>query len=189
VNLTKLVPASFVNTEDDHNVAKPPRPALGWTSDSSAILLSDGWDIWKVPASGGSAVNLTGNGRKDAIRYRAVARLDPDEGAPTAQPQYVAAFGEWTKKGGYAKLEPGKSGVQMLLWDDASFGLQKARKADVYFYAKSTHKDPADVYVTDASLKSGKKLTSADEQVKAFTWSSGQMLVEYTFTLNKAKGP
>ncbi len=77
----------------------------------------------------------------------------------------------------------------MLLWDDAAFGLQKARKADVYVYTKSTHKDPSDYYVTDASLKPGRKLTSADEQVKAFTWSSGQMLVEYTFTLNKAKGP
>ena len=189
-NLTKLVPASFVNVEDDHNVAKPPRPALGWTSDSSAILLSDGWDIWKVPVSGGAAVNLTGNGRKDAIRYRTFARLDPDEeGTDLAKPQYVSAFGEWTKKGGYAKLDPGKPGVSMLLWDDAAFGLQKARKADVYFYAKSTHKDPSDYYVTDASLKPGRKLTAADEQVKAFTWSSGQMLVDYTFALNKAKGP
>jgi len=189
-NLTKMVPTSFVNIEDDHNVVKPPRPALGWTSDSSAVLLSDGWDIWKVPAAGGAAVNLTGNGRRDAIRYRSIARLDPDEeGTDLAKPQYVAAFGEWTKKGGYAKLEPGRPGVSMLLWDDASFGLQKARKADVYFYAKSTYRDPSDYYVTDASLKPGKKLTSADEQVKAFTWSSGQMLVEYTFTLNKTKGP
>jgi dipeptidyl aminopeptidase/acylaminoacyl peptidase len=188
-NATKLVPASFVNTEDDHNVVKPPRPALGWTSDSGAILLSDGWDIWKVPASGGAAANLTGNGRKDAIRYRFISRLDPDEeGTDLAKPQYVSAFGEWTKKGGYAKIEPGKPGAQTLLWDDAAFGLQKARKADVFFYTRSTHKDPPDYYVTDASLKPGRKLTSADEQVKAFTWSSGQMLVDYTFILNKAKG-
>jgi dipeptidyl aminopeptidase/acylaminoacyl peptidase len=188
-NVTKGVPASFINTEDDHNVVKPPRPALGWTSDSSALLLSDGWDIWKVPAAGGAAVNLTGNGRKDGIRYRAFARLDPDEeGTDLAKPQYVSAFGEWTKKGGYAKLESGKPGVQMLLWDDAGFGLQKARKADVYVYVKSTYKDPPDYYVTDASLKPGKRLTSAGEQVKAFAWSSGQLLVEYTFTLNKAKG-
>jgi len=69
-NLTKLVPASFVDVEDDHNVVKPPRPALGWTSDSGALLLSDGWDIWKVPVTGSAAVNLTGNGRKDGIRYR-----------------------------------------------------------------------------------------------------------------------
>ena len=189
-NITKLVPASFIDVEDDHNVVKPPRPALGWTSDSAALLLSDGWDIWQVPAAGGTAVNLTGNGRKDAIRYRAIARLDPDEeGTDLSKPRYVSAFGEWTKKGGYAKLEPGKPGAQMLLWDDAGFGLQKARKADVYVYMKSTYKDPTDYYVTDAALKPGKKLTSADEQVQAFTWSAGQMLVEYTFTLNKAKGP
>jgi hypothetical protein len=61
-NLTKLVPTSFVDTEDDHNVVKPPRPALGWASDGSALVLSDGWDIWTVPVDGAPAVNLTGNG-------------------------------------------------------------------------------------------------------------------------------
>ena len=189
-NVTKLVPTSFVNTEDDHNVVMPPRPALGWTSDGSALILSDGWDLWKVPAGGGPGVSLTGNGRKDGIRYRTIARLDPDEkGTDLSKPHYVSAFGEYTKKGGYARLEPGKPGAEMLLWDDASFGLQKAQQADVYFYAKSTYEDPPDYYVTDASLKPGKKMTSAGDEVKAFTWSSGQMLVNYTFTLNKAKGP
>jgi dipeptidyl aminopeptidase/acylaminoacyl peptidase len=189
-NITKLVPASFVDVEDDHNVVKPPRPALGWTSDSAALLLSDGWDIWQVPAAGGTAVNLTGNGKKDAIRYRMIARFDPDEeGTDLSKTRYVSAFGEWTKKGGYAKLEPGKPGAQMLLWDDAAFGVQKARKADVYFVSKSTYKDPPDVYAADSSLKPGRKLTAAGDQVKAFTWSAGQMLVEYTFTLNKARGP
>jgi dipeptidyl aminopeptidase/acylaminoacyl peptidase len=189
-NVTTLVPASFIDTENDTNVVKPPRPALGWTSDSAALLLSDGWDIWQVPAAGGTAVNLTGNGKKDAIRYRMIARFDPDEeGTDLSKTRYVSAFGEWTKKGGYATLEPGKPGAQMLLWDDAGFGVQKARKADVYFVSKSTYKDPPDVYVADASLKPGRKLTSAGDQVKAFTWSAGQMLVEYTFTLNKARGP
>ncbi|MCK7482734.1 MAG: hypothetical protein M0C28_40655 [Candidatus Moduliflexus flocculans] len=31
----------------------------------------------------------------------------------------------------------------MLLWDDAAFGLQKARKADVYVYTKSHLQGPA----------------------------------------------
>jgi dipeptidyl aminopeptidase/acylaminoacyl peptidase len=189
-NLTKLVPTSFINLEDDHNVAKPPRPALGWTSDSSAILLSDGWDIWKVPVAGSPAVNLTGNGKKDAIRYRTIYRLDPDEkGYDLSAPRYVSSFGEYTKKAGISRLDPGKPGVQPLRWEDATFGLNKARKADVYFYTTSTFKNPPDIFVTDASLKPGKPLASSDDQVKAFTWSSGQMLVEYTFTLNKVKGP
>ena len=189
-NLTKLVPASFIDTENDQNVAKPPRPALGWTADGGAVLLSDGWDIWKVPVAGAPAVNLTGNGKKAGIRYRSILRLDPDEkGIDLSAPRYVSVFGEYTKKGGIAKLEPGTPGAQMLLWEDAAFGLQKAKHADRYFYAKSTYKDPPDYYVTDASLKAGRKLTSADEQVKAFTWSGGQMLVDYTFALDKSKGP
>ena len=35
-NITKTVPTSFIDIEDDHNVVKPPQPALGWTKDGDA---------------------------------------------------------------------------------------------------------------------------------------------------------
>lgn len=188
-NITKAVATSFVNTEDDHNVVKPPRPALGWTKDGDAVILSDGWDLWKVPVGGGAAVNLTVNGRKDAIRYRRLMRFDPEEkGWDLSVPRDVDMFGEYTKKGGVARLEPGKPGAQPLLWDDATFGVVKAKKADVYLYTKSTPSSPADYYLADASLKGGKKLTALDEQVKPFAWSSGAQIVDYTVTLGKG-GP
>src|SRR5262249_19064426 len=57
-NITQGLPFSVVNTDDDHNVVDPPRGSVGWTSDSSAMLLTDGWDIWKVPVDGSAAVNL-----------------------------------------------------------------------------------------------------------------------------------
>ncbi|HEX7485696.1 MAG TPA: prolyl oligopeptidase family serine peptidase [Vicinamibacterales bacterium] len=190
MNITKTVATSFINTEDDHNVVKPPQPALGWTKDGDAVLLSDGWDLWKVPATAGSpAVNLTVNGKKDGIRYRRLLRLDPDEkGWDFSVPRYVDMFGEFTKKGGFARLDPGKAGVQPLLWDAAAFGMQKAKKADVYVYTKSTPSSPADYYATDATLKPGKKLTALDEQVKGFAWSSGAQIISYTVTLGK-NGP
>jgi len=190
VNITKTVPTSFVDTEDDHNVIKPPQQALGWTKDGDAVLLSDGWDLWKVPATGAApAVNLTVNGKKDGIRYRRLLRLDPDEkGWDFSVPRYADMFGEFTKKGGIARLDPGKAGVQPLLWDDAAFGVQKAKKADVYVYTKSTPSSPADYYATDAALKAGRKLTALDEQVKDFTWSSGAQIIDYTVTLGK-NGP
>ena len=57
------------------------------------MLLSDGWDIWKVPVEGGAAVNLTVNGKKDKIRYRARFRLDPEEkGIDLTAPVYVPAL-------------------------------------------------------------------------------------------------
>jgi dipeptidyl aminopeptidase/acylaminoacyl peptidase len=188
-NITKAVPTSFVNVDDDHNVVKPPQPALGWTKDGDAVILSDGWDLWKVPAAGGQAVNLTVNGRKDGIKYGRLMRFDPEEkGWDLSVPRYVDMFGEYTKKGGIARLEPGKPGVQPLLWEEATFSLMKAKKAGVYLYTKATPLAPGDYYVTDASLKSGSKITDLDAQVKPFAWSSGEQILDYTVTLGKG-GP
>ncbi len=187
VNLTRTVPTSFVNTEDDHNIVKPPQPSLGWTRDGDAVLLSDGWDIWKVPATGGAGVNLTVNGKKDGIRYRAILRLDPEEkGWDLSVVRDVTMFGEYTKRGGVGRLEPDKPGVQPALWEDAAYGtVQKAKKADVCVYTKSTPSAPSDYYVTDPSLKAGRKITALDAQVKNFAWSSGAQLIDYTVQLGK----
>ena len=52
-DLTSKIPTNFWDTEDDHNVVKPPTQSLGWSKDSAAVVLSDGWDLWKVPVAGG----------------------------------------------------------------------------------------------------------------------------------------
>jgi dipeptidyl aminopeptidase/acylaminoacyl peptidase len=185
-NITKTVPTSFINSEDDHNVVKPPQPSLGWTKDGDAVLLSDGWDIWKVPMSG-AAVNLTVNGRKEGIRYRRILRLDPEEkGFDLSAARYIDMYGEYSKKGGVARLEPGKTGVQPLLWDEAAFGrVAKAKSANLYLYTRETYKEPPDYYVTDAGLAAGKKITALDKQVDAFDWTSGSQIVDYTAALGK----
>ena len=38
------------------NVAKPPTPNYGWSKDSTAVLITDGWEIWRGKlADGGGA--------------------------------------------------------------------------------------------------------------------------------------
>jgi dipeptidyl aminopeptidase/acylaminoacyl peptidase len=181
-NLTAKVPAVFFNDEDDHNVVKAPRFPMGWTKDSKSVLLSDGWDIWNVPTRGGQAVNLTVNGKKDGIRYQRRFQLDPDEkGVDLTAPVYLSLYGEFTKKAGIGRLDNGKAGVKVLLWDDAGFGgLVKAKKADAYFYTRDTYKESPEYYLADASLSGGKQLTTTNPQQKDFLWSDGQKLVDYT---------
>jgi acetyl esterase/lipase len=181
-NITKSVPSIFYNTEDDHNVVKPPERPTGWTKNSDAVLLSDGWDIWQVPVHGGNGVNLTGNGKRDKIRYRVRFRLDADEkGIDVSQPVYVGAYGEWTKKGGIGVIEPGKPGARMLRWDDAHYqALEKAKHADVYLYTRETEQDAPNFYLANAKLENGQRVTDSNPQQKDFLWSKGVRLVDYT---------
>lgn len=181
-NITANVPTSFVNVENDQNVVDPPRAPVGWTSDSAWILLSDGWDVWKVSADASApAVNLTVNGRKDSLRYRGRVRIDPEEkGIDLKKPQYFSVLGEWTKKQGYCVLEPESPGVKLLTWDDAAFGrLAKAKNADVWIYSRETLMDPPEIFVTNAKLENGRKVTNTHPEVEPFLWCSGSMLIEY----------
>jgi dipeptidyl aminopeptidase/acylaminoacyl peptidase len=181
-NLTAHIPSTFWNTEDDHNQVKPPVRMIGWAKDSTSVLLSDAWDVWNVPADGGAATNLTRNGKSEKIRYRRYFKLDPEEkGIDTGKPLYFSAYGEWTKKGGIARVEPGKPGAHMLHWDDAVYAdLVKAKNADVYLYTRETDSTFPDFHVADASLDGGAAVTDADPQQKDFLWSKGVKLVEYT---------
>jgi dipeptidyl aminopeptidase/acylaminoacyl peptidase len=184
-NITQGLPVSFVDVEDDHNNVKPPVSAIGWTSDNRTVLLTDAWDVWQVSSEGAPAVNLTANGRKDAIRYQRRFALEPrderDNGIDLSKPQYFSAYGEWTKKAGIARLEPGKPGAKMLTWADASFPqLMKAAKADTFVFSQGTALEPADYYMADASLASPSRLTDQRPQVARFTWTSGVQLVNYT---------
>ena len=179
--ITKDVPADFVNEDNDTNVKNPPDYPVGWSEDGKSVFLSDGFDIWNVGVHGGGAVNITANGRKDQIRYRGILQHDPElKGIDPAKPMYIPMYGEWTKKAGIGRIEKGKPGLAVLLWDDAGFaGPLKAENAEVYVYTKDTFKDAPGLYVTDATFKSGRILTDTNPQQKDLLWSSGSILLDY----------
>ncbi|MFO0845593.1 MAG: prolyl oligopeptidase family serine peptidase [Gemmataceae bacterium] len=178
--VTKAVPTSFIDAEDDHPVDRPPTRSMGWTKDGSAVLLSDNWDVWKVPVADGEAVNLTGNGKKEQVRYRSRVVFDEEEkGIDLDKPQVWSMYGEWTKKGGYVRIDP-KGSPTVLAWDDAEYGgLAKARDADVYIHTRQTTTQYPDWYSTDAGLKSARRLTDANPQQGRYQFCSGAMLVNY----------
>ncbi|MEZ5316161.1 MAG: prolyl oligopeptidase family serine peptidase [Vicinamibacterales bacterium] len=181
-NITEKVPTSFINTDDDHNIVDPPSGMVGWSADSRYVLLTDRWDVWKVPvATGEAAVNLTVNGKKDQIRYQQRVRYDPDEdGIDLTKPQYFSAMSEWTKRDGYGILDPGATGLRMVLWEDASInGLRRAEKADVWIYTRETPTEAPAVLVTDGTLGTPATIADASAEAEPFRWSSGARLIEY----------
>ena len=171
----------FINTEDDHNVDRPPRQPLGWSSDNQHVLLFDGWDVWRVGVKGGSMVNLTGNGKRDRIRYTRRVVIDPEEkGIDLSKPIYLQTYGEWTKKEGLSRVNPGKAGAETLLWDDAKFFVNRAKNADVWVFTRQTFGEFPDYHAAErGAFTSAVRLTTANPQQKEFAWSPGARLVDY----------
>ena len=187
--ITKGAPVSFVDVEDDHNVVGPPVTPEGWAADSRSVILSDAWDLWQLPVAGGAAINLTGNGRRDQVRYDRVS-LDADEkGIDLTQPQYCTMLGEWTKKTGVARLTPGRAGAESLAFEAAGYArLMKAKRADTLAYTRDTPADYPDFHVADLSLKNARRLTDGQAQVAPYRWSAGSRLIDYTSTPATPKG-
>jgi dipeptidyl aminopeptidase/acylaminoacyl peptidase len=89
-------------------------------------------------------------------------------------------YGEWTKKGGIARVAPDRPGAEVLVWDNAAFGrASKARRADVLVYSRETFTEAPEMSATDGSMRPGRKLTNNAAQQKDFLWSPGGMLVDY----------
>jgi dipeptidyl aminopeptidase/acylaminoacyl peptidase len=185
-DITANVPSSFGNTVYDRDVDLPPISPIGWTKDGADVLLSDGWDVWQVPARGGPGRNLTLDGKEEGIRYRGAVQFpsDPDvRGFDLDKPIYVTMLDEWTKKGGIGRVDPGQPGVKRLVWDDAAFGsLQKARDADVFVYTRETWKDSPDYYAANGALSHARRLTDAMPRQQDFAWSSGIKILDYRTT-------
>ncbi|MBN9119715.1 MAG: S9 family peptidase [Planctomycetes bacterium] len=182
VNVTEKVGVSFVDTEDDHNFDKPPTQSYGWSRDGKFVLLSDGWDIWKVNIDGSGGESLTKNGKADGIRYRGMMQFDPEfkPGVDLTRPAYTMMYGEWTKKDGLARIDPSKGGANVLLWGDCSYGFAtKARKADVFALTRQTAVECPDYYTTDGTFKELKRATDTNPQQKDFKWTAGAKLIEY----------
>jgi dipeptidyl aminopeptidase/acylaminoacyl peptidase len=196
-NITKGVPAVFTDTSDDHNpLVAPPTQVLGWAKDGAAVLISDGFDVWKVPTNGGTATNLTVDGKSKGIKYQRLYSFETPGaagggrggrggggaagGVDLTKPMYFGTYGERTKKEGISKVDPSKPGAQPLVFDDARYAFQKAKDADVYVYTKQTAIDYPNYFVANADFKGGRQLTDANPQQKEFAWTSGVKLINYT---------
>ncbi|MGQ0640564.1 MAG: prolyl oligopeptidase family serine peptidase [Gemmatimonadaceae bacterium] len=179
-NLTAGAPVSFINKENDHNIDRPPTPVLGWAKDGESVLISDNWDVWRVPVRTGTAVNLTMIGRVQGTRFQRRIVVDPrDRGIDLTKPLYFATYGERSKKSGVARVDAAKPGAATLLIDDAQFFASRARDADAWFFTRQTFTQYPDYWTSDGTFKNARQLSDAASQQKDIAWSAGARLIDY----------
>ena len=200
-NITESAPVSFINKESDltlkmypDSLQKPPFGVAGWAKSDEAVLLYDKYDIWKLACDGSKAERLTA-GAAEQVRHRLV-RLDEyagsmwgrrgapsrsaeDEWVDFGKPVYLSVFGEWTKKSGYAQIEPGGDVTRLVWMDKRVDALAKAKDAEVYRYVVQDYDDSPDIFVGGTNLRNAKQVTTTNPFQDDYAWGYSE-LIEYT---------
>jgi dipeptidyl aminopeptidase/acylaminoacyl peptidase len=144
------------------------------------VIIYDKYDLWEIRPDGSGATRLT-DGAAEQVRYRYV-RLDPEETSiDPARPLYLSAYGEWTKKSGYARLRLGRKAERLVWLDRAVTRLARARDAEVYAYVAQGFDESPNYFVGGAGLTDAKKVTDTNPFQQDFAWGRAE-LVEFTNT-------
>ena len=182
-NLTDGFPVSLENEEYDRWGEKPPHGIAGWTKDNASVVLRHRYDLYLQSLEGGAPTNLTqGAGADGEIQFR-ILDLDPEEEEiDLGEPLTLTAYGQWTKKAGFFRLEdPGtdSADLQQLVWDDARFGRAvKADSADVLLFTRQDFETFPDYHVSGLDFADPSQVTDANPQQAEFNWGR-RILFDY----------
>jgi dipeptidyl aminopeptidase/acylaminoacyl peptidase len=180
-SLTKALPVSFADEEDDHPDYPSSYGFAGWLENDSRFLIYDRYDIWSIDPQGKSeAVNLTKVGRIQKLVFR-YTRLDPEEKfIKNDATLLLTVFDDQTKATGYYSLSLKTGELKKLISGNYRYAsVSKALQADRILFTRENYNEFPDVWVSNMGFTTPKKLTMANPQMKNYLWGRVEM-INYT---------
>jgi len=183
VNLTDRIDVPIIDELHDTPDLPGPYGSPGWTTDDSAFLVYDRYDIWAVDPTGfWGPRNVTDEvGRERSLRFR-VVDLDPDEEAiPADEPLLLSAFGDFTKQDGFFRdTVTGDDEPEQLILEDMRFGYpRKAEDAGAVLVTREDYTTFPDLHITDLEFDEFTRLSDANPQQDDYRWGTAE-LVDWT---------
>lgn len=178
-SLTGSLGVNFFDEEDDHPMLKDAYGSVDWTEGDRDLLVYDRFDLWRIPLSGGKAVNLTrGEGRGSNRIYRYVKTRDEDD------PDYITAserlllsvFDRTTKRNGIATTSLAAALKKLPLEEYMFSKIVKARDAGYYAYLKGNFQHSNDVWLAGKDFARQQKISSINPQQKDYNWGSVELV-------------
>jgi len=178
VNLTAKLGGRFDNEEFDLPASRPPAGLTGFTADRKSVVISDRYDLWKLPLDGSIATNLTQIGRTTGVGFTIVGLGDDFSTLKLdfSQPVLLAAENPATRDTGFYRLEPGRKPT-LLVMGARRYGTPvQAKKADAMLLTASTFADFPDYYLADRDFREVKKVTDLQPRTREFNWASAELV-------------
>jgi dipeptidyl aminopeptidase/acylaminoacyl peptidase len=180
--------SGFANLEWDYPGTRPSYGIAGYASDGSGVIAQHRYDLWLLPFDGSAARNVTaGAGARGEIRLRFLRTESIDSAAPRrvrtgdeidlSKPVTLSAYGEYSKKSGFYRLENGA--LKELVFEDALYSTpQRAEHAERFLFTRQTVAEYPDLRVAGADLADSKKITDANPQHAEYMWGR-RVLFDY----------
>ena len=183
-NITENINARFIDIENDHPT--PQKPAFGfvkWSSDAKSFFINSEYDVWQVFTNGKKARRVT-KGKENGLVYRVLSFDRSQKYIDVKKPMYFSVRNILTKGSGLAKGISGKS-IQTLIYKEALVsGFVKAKNANNLAFTEQTYTQSPNLFLTDITLKSPKKISSTNPFQKKYAWGKAE-LITYTNALGK----
>jgi dipeptidyl aminopeptidase/acylaminoacyl peptidase len=171
----------FINAQFDYPGPRPAYGIAGYTPDGRSVIVQQRYDLVLIPLDGSSGTrNLTlGNGSRREVRFRPVRTAPVDSSAPrrvrsgrefdVTKPITLSAYGEYTKKSGFYRLEENE--LKELVFEDAVFSTPvRAEKADRFLLTRQTFSEFPDLRVSGPAFADSRKISDANPQHAEYMW-------------------
>ena len=179
-NLSAGAPVNFEDELFDRLGEKPSYGIAGWTTDGDAIVMHR-HDLYRVSLASETTENLTqGFGQENETRFRVIDTNPDEDEFDLSKPLYLSAYGEWTKKAGFYRLDGGD--LEELVFDDARYGtLTKAEDTDVAIFTRQDFETFPDLWLSDLDHESRVQITNANPQQAEYNWGRRILFDYYTY--------
>jgi len=183
-NLSSSSPVPVSRELHDKPEPKPDSGWAGWNHDSQSVLVYDRYDIWQLFTDGRSPTNLTrGHGRENRIIYRAQRITAQEKGLPRAhndftKPLILRGECETTRASGFFRLNPSSETTpEKLLWGDKNYRYAgRALRADALMLTAQRFDEFPDVWITNSTLTTPRKVTDGGAQLKPYLWGTAELI-------------
>jgi dipeptidyl aminopeptidase/acylaminoacyl peptidase len=193
--LTDRLPVKFFQENHDTPDLPGAYGMAGWTEGDRSVLLYDEFDIWDVHPDGTGARMVTGGeGRKQHLvfRYRPLDSEDAPAGRggraggasqaiSATKPLLLATTNETTRASGFYRVGlAGTTAPEKVMMVDKQVGVPtKAKDADVVVFTEQRFDEFPDLWVSDSTFSTPKKVSNANPQQADYVWGKSEKM-EYT---------
>lgn len=177
--LTAGLDVVFYDELNDTPSEPQPYGIAGWSKGDKYAYVYDRYDIWRLDPSGKKPpLNLTMNGRINAIVYRYL-ELDNDASYIDQQAgMALTVFNENTKQGGFALTRFNRARIPEItqLGDHQLRFIAKAEDADKIVFSKERFDTYPDLLVGAADFSNPVKVTQAGSQINTYKWGKARLV-------------